>query len=633
MCGIVGNINWGDRHILTKMSRTLIHRGPDSQGVWEKTYSDNTWIGLGHCRLGILDLSLAGHQPMSNENGRLWIVCNGEIYNYRELRKELIQNGHCFKSASDTEVILHLYEEYGIECLQHLRGMFAFAIWDCQRRELFVARDRLGIKPLYYTERGNRLLFASEIKALLKHPDIDRQLDYQALDDYLTYLYIPPPRTIFKSIQKLPPGHYLTWRDGAITAKTAYWTLPEQTIVADEREIAEELHDLLEESVRLRMVSDVPIGAFLSGGLDSSSIVGLMSRHSSRPIKTFSIGFDKRARLYNELEYARKVSQHFGTDHHEIIVEPNSVKLLPEIVESFDEPFGNPTAVLVRLLSEFTRQHVTVALAGDGGDELFGGYPRYKGAVLSKTYRKIPAKLRQMTLEKVAGLVPESSRGRHGARRFKEFVLGNSLSAEDMYCSWVTYYSEDMKRVLFSERTQGQIGEKEPYQFLKMFFREAIERGKSDFFDQVTSVDLQSFLPCNLLAYTDRMSMAHALEVRVPFTDHKVVEFVAQLPAAIRFKGMRSKYILKKTIADLLPKEVLKRRKLGLNPPLALWLKEDLKDLVGDCLNERTVKSRGYFHYEAIDSMLASHASGKRDLSLQIWSLIVFEIWHRKYID
>ena len=632
MCGIAGAVNWGDREIVGSMARSVAHRGPDDEGVWDQRYPDGTWVGLGHRRLSIQDLSPAGHQPMSSEDGRFWIVFNGEIYNFRELREDLAEQGHEFKSRSDTEVILRLYETFQADCLGHLRGMFAFGIWDCEGRELFLARDRLGVKPLYYTEQAGRLLFASELKSILTHPEIDRQIDYQALDDYLTYLYVPPPRTIFKGIQSLPPGEYLLWRNGRVVRREAYWRLPTGRVDGDERELAGEVRSLLEESVRLRMISDVPVGAFLSGGIDSSSVVGLMARQASQPVKTFTIGFGERARLYNELDYARLVAGYFGTEHHEIIAEPDAVHLLPRMVEAFDEPFGNPTAFLVYLLSEFTRKDVKVALAGDGGDEVFGGYPRYKGAALSGYFRLLPRWLRRITFEKVAGHIPESSRGRHGFRRFREFVQGNALDPETMYCSWVTYYSEEMKAELYSQAAQERLGVRESYAFLKGLFCEARNRERNDFFDQITGVDLRSFLPHNLLAYTDRMSMAHALEVRVPFVDHKLVEFVTRLPPGLRLRGTQDKAILRMAIRDLLPTAVLKRRKLGFNPPMALWLREDLHDLIRDCLSKEVVQRRGLFRYDAIESLLTLHSSGRRDLSLHIWALLVLEIWHRKYI-
>ncbi len=586
MCGIAGSVNWGDRETVLAMTEALAHRGPDDQGFWEGRSPNGAWAGLGHRRLSILDLSPAGRQPMPSADGRYWIVYNGEVYNYRDLRQGLLEEGHRFRSNSDTEVILHLYAKLGEGCLERFRGMFAFGVWDCERGELFLARDRLGVKPLYYAERDGRLLFASELKAILKHPEIGRQVDSLALHDYLTYLYVPPPRTIYRDIQSLPPGHFLVWRDGGIARKERYWRLPEGRLDGDEADLTGELRALLEESVRLRMISDVPVGAFLSGGVDSSGIVGLMARQTSHPVQTFSIGFGARARLYDELDHAKRVADHFGTDHHEIVVEPDAVSLLPEMVRGFDEPFGNPTAFLVHLLSAFTRRHVTVALAGDGGDEVFGGYPRYKGAALSGLYRAIPRWARRLTFEPIAALLPESSRGRHGLRRFREFVQGGALEPEEMYCHWVTYYTDDMKSELYTPEAFNQVGVQVPYQFLKGFFREAEGRARNTFFDRITAVDLQSFLPCNLLAYSDRMSMAHGLEVRVPFTDHRLVEFVTRLPATLRLRGMQDKYLLKRALGDLLPEAVLRRKKLGFNPPMALWLKEDLQGLVRDCLSD-----------------------------------------------
>ncbi len=633
MCGIVGAVNWGDRETVLAMTEALAHRGPDDQGLWEGRSVGGAWAGLGDRRLSLLGRSQASPQPMSSEDGRFWIVYNGEVYNYRELRQGLLEKGHRFQSNSDTEVILHLYQAFGEGCLERLRGMFAFGVWDREREEMFLARDRIGVKPLYYAERGGRLLFASELKAILKHPEIGRQVDFAALHEYLTYLYIPPPRTIYKDIQSLPPGHFLVWRKGRVAQKERYWRLPEDRLDGDEVELTDRLRALLEESVRLRMISDVPVGAFLSGGIDSSGIVGLMARQTSHPVQTFSIGFGARAHLYNELDYAKRVAERFGTDHHEIVVEPDAVSLLPEMVRGFDEPFGNPTAFLVYLLSAFTRRHVTVALAGDGGDEVFGGYPRYKGAALSGLFRAIPRWMRRATFEPVAALLPESSRGRHGLRRFREFVQGSALAPEEMYCHWVTYYTEDMKTELYSPETLSRVGAQIPFDFLKAIFREAERRGRNTLFDRITAVDLQSFLPCNLLAYSDRMSMAHGLEVRVPFTDHKLIEFVTRLPATLRLRGMQDKYLLKRALGDLLPESVLKRKKLGFNPPMALWLKEDLHDLVRDCLSEEVVRRRGYFRPEAVRSLIVQHQSGRRDLSLHLWALLVFEIWHRMYID
>ena len=633
MCGITGAINWGTKELLEKMTQSISHRGRDDNGLWDEVTSDGAWIGLGHRRLSILDLSSAGHQPMFSENGRFGIVFNGEIYNYQELRDDLRSEGCHFKSNTDTEVVLRLYERHREGCLDHLRGMFAFGIWDREERSLFLAQDRLGIKPLYYSVDGSRLLFASELKAILQQPDVKRAMDPQALDDYLSYLYVPPPRTMFEGIQKLSPGHYLLWRDGKIVKSERYWELPSGSIEGDESELVDRLRSILEESVKLRMISDVPLGAFLSGGVDSSTIVGLMARQGSKPIKTFSIGFGQASKRYDELDYARQVARYYATDHHEIVVEPDAVDLLPNIVEGFDEPFGNPTSLLVYLLSKFTREHVSVALAGDGGDEVFGGYPRYKGASLSPAYRKLPGWLRSSVLSKLVEAIPESSRGRHGFRRIKEFVQGNALEPEDMYCSWVGYYTYEMKQQLYDPGFIGQGQTRESYQFLKRLFAESKKRNRNSFFDQITAVDLQSFLPHNLLTYTDRMSMAHNLEVRVPFTDHKLVEFVTQLPHTFRLKGFQDKYILKQAVRDLLPDEILKRKKLGFNPPMAHWLKEDLSDVLQDCLSERAIRDRGFFQHETIASLLHLHSSGQRDVSLHIWALLVLEIWQRKYID
>ena len=628
MCGIAGTVNLGDEDVLHRMVSALGHRGPDDAGLWQDRSSRGTQVWLGHRRLSILDLTPAGHQPMSSKCGAYTIVYNGEIYNYRELRGQLEKQGSRFTSRSDTEVILELYGRHGIECLQYLRGMFAFALWDSGREELILVRDRMGIKPLFYAEAGIGLAFGSELKTILLCDEVDTGIDCRALDDYLTYLYIPPPRTIFRGARELAPAHYTIWRDGRLGAPTRYWDLPAGQIEGTEDELVEQARAVLMESVRLHMVSDVPVGAFLSGGLDSSSIVALMAREANAPLKTFSIGFGRAAQLYDELEHARFVAEEFGTDHSEFIVEPNVAELLPEMIRAFDQPFGNPTALLVHLLSGCAGEQVKVVLAGDGGDELFGGYPRYRGAMLSEHYRQIPGWLRAVTADPVAELLPESATGRHGLRRFKEFVRGCRLPPEQMYCSWVAYYTDDLKDQLYGEDLQQQ-REDPPYAFLRGQFDHARGLGKVSLFDQATAVDLCSFLPCNLLAYTDRMSMAHGLEVRVPFVDHELVEFAVRLPTRMRLRGRTSKYLLRRACEDLLPRKILRRRKLGFNPPMGLWLKGELRPLIQDCLSPEAVKRRGYFEAGAVEAMIDQQMSGRRDLSLQLWALIVLEIWHR----
>jgi asparagine synthase (glutamine-hydrolysing) len=613
------------------MTLSLAHRGPDGEG-----FLSTPEVSFGHRRLAIIDVP-GGRQPMTSADGRCTVVYNGEIYNFRDLRRELEAGGAQFRTRSDTEVLVETWARWGAEALERLRGMFAFAVWDHRERSLTLVRDRLGVKPLYYARIGARLVFASEIKALLRHPDVSRELNAAAVEDFLTYLYIPAPQTIFAGIEELPPAHWLRWQDGSV-ALGCYWDArprpaDETTAVRavqdnsrgdgrnhDARNAAE-LRNVLAEAVRLRLESDVPLGAFLSGGIDSSGIVALMSQASREPVRSFSLGFGEGAEHYSELEYARIVSARFGTEHRELEIRPQCAELLPRMVALFDEPFGNPTALLVYALAELTRRHVTVALAGDGGDEVFLGYPRHLAVRLRRFLDAVPRPLRN-ALGAMADKMSESTNGFHRRRRLREFLASSGESWQRAYTGWVTYFSPAMRRELYTPEFHAAVGGHTGETFLEGLFARVAACHP---LDQASYVDLHSFLPHNLLKYGDRMSMAHALEVRLPYTDHRVVEFALRLPASEKLRGRTGKYVLREALRPLLPVKTLNRPKLGLNPPLGIWLQHDVAPLVNRYLSRAAVERRGWFVPAAVERLLGEFRAGRRDYSLHIWALLVLE--------
>lgn len=622
MCGIAGIIGESNELVVRAMTRTLAHRGPDGEG-----YHIGEGVALGHRRLSVIDLD-TGQQPMTTPDGRYTIVFNGEIYNFRELRRQLESHGVTFRTRSDTEVLLEAYAAWGQQALEKLRGMFAFAVWDAKDRELFIARDRLGLKPLYYTEVGRSLLFASEMKGLLVHPDVQREMDPVALDDFLTYLYVPAPRTIFRAIRELPPAHFLTWRDGCFRTER-YWDVRFQPEVRPTAEFLDELETALTDSVRIRLVSDVPLGVFLSGGLDSSTVAALMAKLQEAPVNAFTLGFSEGDDRYSEWEYARTVGESIGAKTQELTVPAESAHLLSAVTRHFDEPFGNPTSLLIYQLSELGRQHVTVALVGDAGDEVFLGYPRYRGAVLSDQYRKIPKVLRRAAAT-IAGRLSEPGNGNHFRRRMREFALGSCYPPERMYFEWISYFSSDLRRHLYTADFLHELADYDSSEFLMDKFRRS---GTRNLIDQINYVDLSSFLPFNILRYADRMSMAHGLELRSPFTDHKLIEFMARVPSDLKLRGNKTKFILRQAAKQLLPEKILTRGKLGLNPPMGLWLRGHLKPLLDEYLSPEQVRERGYFRPEVVQELIRDHVGGRRDYSLHLWALISFEEWHRQYLD
>lgn len=638
MCGICGKVSLNDQDIIDEklinsMADVLAYRGPDDSGIYLSRpqngsgRNNHAHAGLGHRRLSIIDLSKSAHQPMSNEDKTIWIAYNGEIYNFQDLRKELEAKGHIFRSQSDTEVIIHLYEDTGVDCVKQLRGMFAFAIWDENRQRLFLARDRIGKKPLNYIVKNGSLIFASEIKSILQDPRITREVDTEALDLYLTYGYIPAPQTIFSGIKKLPPAHFLIWEKGEIKIEK-YWELSyKNKIKMSEVECRDRVEELLTDSVKARLISDVPLGAFLSGGIDSSVVVAIMSRLSSRPVKTFSIGFQEES--FNELKYARIVAKLFNTEHREYMVKADALEVLPKLAWYFNEPFADSSAIPAYYLSKITRQEVTVALNGDGGDESFAGYERYLANKLSNVYNLVPKLIRK----KIGSLfksMPESTKKKGLARNIKRFSAANEFSREKRYAYWMSIFDNELKSRLYSQRLKDETAGSDSWEYLI----DAYSRSSAtNFIDSTLFVDTITYLPGDLLVKADIASMANSLEARSPFLDHKLMEFAASIPASMKLRGMTTKYILKKAFSNVLPKEILSRSKQGFGVPVGSWFRNELKDYARATLLSRQSIKRGYFNEKVIENMLDEHVLGKIDHGHRIWSLINLELWHNTFID
>jgi len=629
MCGICGKLYHSvdrtvDEQLLRSMASVINHRGPDDEGVYLKRN-----VGLAHKRLSILDLSAAGHQPMTNEDGTIWIVFNGEIYNFLDLRDDLQKKGHTFMSRTDTETIIHLYEEKGIECVHDLRGMFAFAIWDESRQRLFCARDRAGKKPFVYAHSKDGLLFASEIKSLLRDPELERNLDYRSIHHYLTYQYVPSPLSIFKSIKKLPPAHVLIYEGGEVAVKR-YWSLSYQNklYLSSVEDYGERFRDLFEEAVKIRLRSDVPLGAFLSGGIDSSLVVAVMSGLMNQPVKTFSIGFEEEA--YDEVKFARLIAEKYETDHHEFTVKPDAVNILPHIIWHYNEPFADSSAIPTYYVSKMTRDFVTVALNGDGGDESFAGYERYVADKLADYYRRVPVSIREGIIRRAVDKIPHSTDRRNFWRRLKRFVKGISESPERRYVRWICFFDNEMKRDLYTPSFNEFTRDVDSVDLTVKWYE------KSDaehFLDKTLFVDVMSYLPEDLLVKVDIASMANSLEARSPFLDHKVMEFAASLPVDLKLRGMQTKYLLKHTLSDVVPQEILQRKKMGFGVPLDVWFRNDLKEMAYDLLLDKKCTERGYFKKETLQKLLDEHVSEQYDHSYRIWALLFLELWHTMFID
>ncbi len=629
MCGIAGIAGQPDRASVSLMCEVLQHRGPDDEGI----YSD-IQVCLGMRRLAVIDLP-GGHQPIQNEDGRLRIVFNGEIYNYLELRSDLLGKGHEFTTFSDTEVIVHLYEEYGEACLNRLEGMFAFAIWDRKEETLFLARDPIGVKPLFYVWKGERLLFASEIQALLAVDDSLNELDPEALHSFLSYLYVSAPKTMFRSIRRLPPGHFLKYRNRTVRVRR-YWGLdssshwePSGVKIQGDDYVRHGL-SLLRDAVRKRMISDVPLGAFLSGGMDSASIVALMSEYSARPVKTFTVGYGDEDASYNELSSARVVAERFGTDHHEFILQPDVVEVLPEIVRMMGEPMADSSAIPTYLISRETKKHVTVALSGIGGDEVFLGYPRYLGARLSGIYESVPFWMRRWIFSPVGESLPESTRSRNLGGWIKRFVHGGRLDPVDRYLSWISFYTPEMKGSLYSGEFRDLLRESGSSDIHREYLS---GMRRLEYVRRVSCLDLMTYLPDDLLFMADSMSMAHSLELRVPFCDRRLVEFLVGIPTRIRMRRFRLKRMLREMMKWVLPPEILDKKKQGFMVPIGGWFRRDLNGYLRDMLLSGRAASRGFFKPPVVERMVKDHLSGAGVYTHHLWALLTFEVWCRTFLD
>lgn len=635
MCGIYGQIAAEAARV--ECGLAIRHRGPDDAGsqVFPVT-GTQLCVSLVHRRLSIIDLSPAGHQPMSNEDGTIWIIFNGEIYNFQQLRDELLAAGHQFRSRTDTETIIHGYEEWGEGVIARLRGMFALAIWDGSRNELLLARDRVGKKPLFYYAEDRKIFFGSEIKSLLASGEVPSEPDPVALHDYLTYLYFPAPRTAYKGIHKLPPATVLRVQiepGGRLRLQErTFWDAAEmagslQTL--SYKQALEQTRSLMEESVRLRLMSDVPLGVFLSGGLDSGTITAFAAKNSDRPVKTFSIGF-RNNKAFDEIEQANEVARRFGTDHVVLQVDAGSIEHITTVIRHFDEPFGNPTAILEYILTRHMREHVTVALSGDGGDEIFGGYVRYAGARLAETYRKLPAAFSRGFIAPLSRLLSDDTTGRHAYRRVREFLESAWMPQQEMFLQWVGYFSEAEKQSLYTPEFAASVGAHDSGDFLRDIFH----RGeKLDPLNRLGYVDLASFLAGNCLEYGDRMSMANSLEVRCPFTDHHLIEFGLSIPFAWKYKQGQTKRIVREAMRGILPDSVVRKKKMGFNPPLPEWINRELKPLIAEVLSRKAIERRGIFRADAIERLIQDHYAGRRDNALKIWALLMLEVWFQMYID
>jgi asparagine synthase (glutamine-hydrolysing) len=626
MCGIVGivekNRSSVNQALLSSMCQAISHRGPDEDGFYF-----NEGVGLGMRRLSIIDVK-GGQQPIHNQDRTAWIVFNGEIYNYQELREKLEKLGHVFYTNSDTEAIVHAYDQYGSDCPKHLRGMFAFAIWDQRTEELFLARDRVGKKPILYAHINGKLIFGSEFSALLLHPDIGRDIDTEAIHHYLSFMCVPAPLTAYRAIRKLEPGHSLRWRKGEITLER-YWQ-PDfsKKIDISEEEAGERAIQILRDSVKVRLMSEVPLGAFLSGGIDSSAVVALMSQESSDPVKTFSIGFEEQD--FSELHHARRVAEHVGADHHEFIVRPDALEVLPLLVQHYGEPYADSSAIPTYYVARETRKHVTVALNGDGGDESFAGYERYAAMRLAETYHRIPAALRDSFVQRAVGFIPSSSTKRSRLRDVQRFLQAASLPKVQRYLKWVSVFDTAAKENLYSDDFRHETQSIRAADLLSPWFQRANGAG---IVDAALLADINTYLPNDLLVKVDIATMAVSLEARSPFLDHHLIEFAASLPEKFKLRGLTTKYLLKRILKKLLPAENLDRRKMGFGVPIGHWLRGKLQPFLRETILSEKALNRGLFRPEVVKQLVELHVRGERDHSHQLWTLLMLELWFERFID
>src|SRR4051795_5800233 len=610
MCGICGVVSASgsvDPERVARMSETLVHRGPDSAGE----FADGT-CALAARRLSIIDLE-TGDQPIANESGTLHVVQNGEIYNYRELRRELERAGHSFRTHGDTEVLLHLYEQHGDGFAERLRGMFAVAIWDAPRRRLVLARDRFGIKPLYYRAADDELAFASELRALPRG-----EIDLDALEAFLAFNAIPAPLSIFRETRKLPAGHLLVWEDGAVRLERFARPHPLEEREDDQAELVEELRSRLRDSVRAHLVSDVPVGVLLSGGVDSALLAALAAGESAEPMRTFSIGFEERS--FDELADARLVAERYGTQHRELVLRPDAALLLPALADAFDEPFADSSALPTYLVSQLAASDVKVALSGEGGDELFGGYYTYAADLLAARVGGL-ARIAAPIVERL----PTSTSRASFDYKAKRFVRGAHLPPLERHHAWKEIFSPEARAAL--------TGRRHGYDPVDLYRERYRETQGAELLARLQDVDLGIYLVDDLLVKTDRASMAHSLEARVPFLDPAVTNFALALPARHRVRGLRKKVLLRKAVAPLLPERIVHGRKRGFSIPAAAWLRGELEPFARETLSADTLRRQGFFRPEAVSALIDRHVAGKEDLSRQLWGLLAFTLWHERHVE
>jgi len=644
MCGIAGLANCGDREVLGRMAHVQAHRGPDDSGLWERRFPDGAYVGLGSRRLAILDLSADGHMPMCNEDRTVWITYNGEIYNFAELRRELQSKGHTFASNTDTEVVIHLYEQEGADCVHRLKGMFAFAICDLRsgRPELFLARDHFGVKPFYYSHLGRKLAFASEIKALLHVPGIDAEIDLESLHQYLTFLWVPDPKTMFRGIYKLPAGHCATFRDGELKIRQ-YWDLTfpraDAAYPRSEADLAAEIRERFRHSVEEQMVSDVPIGAFLSAGLDSSSMVAMMCRATNQPVRTYTITFPQKYRVgettLDDPNVPARLARQLGCENQQIVVEPEVADLLPRLTWHMDEPTADPAIITAYLVCREARKQATVLLSGVGGDELFAGYRKHAAQRWARAYQRIPAGLRS-AIESSVGALPglRGTSMKGSVRLAKKMARSASLAPQESFIRNCTYLDAEQKMNLYTAAARDQLTSSDPAIRHHASF-DAVSG--ADFLNQMLYLDTKIFMASLNLNYNDKMSMASSVEVRVPFLDRELAEFAAwNVPPDLKLKGFvrpTTKHIFRHAMQDVLPSEVLRQPKAGFAAPVDYWLANDLREMVDDLLSETNIRKRGLFRPEAVRRFVDEHRDGAEDWSMQIWQFLTLENWMRIFLD
>ena len=631
MCGIAGiydKTNAPSPSLVDEMVDRLEHRGPDERGVYL-----GSPLSFGMRRLSIIDLS-SGTQPIWNEDRSIVIVFNGEIYNFHELRKRLLDLGHKFSTNSDTETVIHLYEEYGESCVDHLQGMFAFAIWEVEKEKLFIARDRFGIKPLFYHWNNDQLYFSSEIKSLFCAPNVSPSVDLQAINNFFTFLYVPADMSPFAGIKKLLPGHCLSLEKGNLEIKRYYQLPPvdeSQFSATNITEAVDSFFETAQKIIKGHLISDVPLGAFLSGGIDSSLIVGIMSKLIDRPVDTFSIGYDSAGASFDERYYAKKVADLFGCNHRELVVTPDLVtKRLPELLNRLDEPYGDASVIPNYLLSEFAREHVTVALSGLGGDEICGGYERYLAATLTERFPLLSLLLANPISKSLANAIPDSRKGAHLPERLKRLTRDAALPFEQRYYQFIAKFNEDTKERLLKKSFLDLVNTNHSSELFSSYWERT--NGFSEL-RRVLHIDLDTYLVDDLLALSDRTTMAHSLEMRVPFVDHKMVEYFWHIPDNLKIRGMNKKFLLKKAAERLLPKEIIYRKKTGFSVPLSVWFRDSLKPYLSDMLSEDTLKRQNFFDVKYVQTLMDEHFKAKRNHDEKLFALLSFTVWHDSFFN